>query len=79
MARITLDTDGLRDVLKTEDMKRLVNEAAEKIADNVKQLDIRVEGVPGDIDLPVKVTTAPVPPSPSHTRPASPCRRSMER
>lgn len=43
-------------ILKSSAMTRAVTEAAEKIADNVKDQGVMVEGEPGDIDLPVTVS-----------------------
>lgn len=55
-ARIQIDRRGIGEVAKSPEMKALIHDLAEEVAENVRQLGIRVEGVPGNIELPVKVT-----------------------
>lgn len=55
MARVKLDLRGLEEVAKSGGARALVEGAAEAVADNVRGLGIRVDGVPGDVELPVKV------------------------
>jgi hypothetical protein len=55
MADIKLDGRGIEGVMKSAEMHREINALAEKVADNVRAQNIRVEGVPGDVALPVKV------------------------
>lgn len=56
MADIKLDGRGIEGVAKSAEMHREINKLAEKVADNVRAQGIRVDGIPGDIALPVKVT-----------------------
>lgn len=56
MARkVTLDSSGIRELLKSADVARAVEDAAEAVAENVRAQNIAVEGVPGDVALPVSV------------------------
>lgn len=50
-----IDSKALEVISKSREMKRAVKALADEIADNVRSLGIRVQGVPGDIELPVKV------------------------
>lgn len=52
--RVTLDHAGLAAILKSGPMAAAVHAAAEQIADRAR--GIMVEGVPGDVELPVEVT-----------------------
>lgn len=52
---IRLNPRGFEAVAKSREVRAEVNELAEKVAANVRRQNIRVEGVPGDIELPVKV------------------------
>jgi hypothetical protein len=57
---VHLDSSGMEAVLKSQPMKRLVSEAAQKIADAVKEQRIEVgpfKGGRDDIPLPVRVQT----------------------
>lgn len=53
---VKLDRAAIGRLAESDEMRRLVAEAAEKVAENVREQGIRVEGIPGDIELPVKVT-----------------------
>ena len=55
MADIKLDGRGIEAVAKSAEMHREINALAERVADNVRSQGIMVEGVPGDVALPVKV------------------------
>ena len=55
MARVEIDLKGLEEVATSSEMRALMHDAAETMAENVRAQNIRVEGVPGDIALPVKV------------------------
>lgn len=55
MARVTINGKGLRAVLATPEAKDAVNALAEKVADHARAIAPAVEGVPGDIELPVRV------------------------
>lgn len=54
-AKVKLDLRGLEDAATRSEMHREVNALAEKVADNVRSQGIMVDGIPGDITLPVKV------------------------
>lgn len=54
--RVKLDNAGLREVAKSPEMKALIHDLAEEVADNVRGLGIMVDGEPGKYELPVKVT-----------------------
>jgi hypothetical protein len=53
--RVTLNTRGLDAALNTAGAKRAVAVLAEKVADNARAAAPDVEGIPGDIPLPVRV------------------------
>lgn len=58
MTNVRLDRTGLAAIAKSPEMKRLVAEAAQKIADNVNEQGIEVgafKGGSGRIPLPVQV------------------------
>lgn len=46
---------GVAAILKSAEAVRLVTSAAENVADNVRRQGFRVDGIPGDVELPVKV------------------------
>jgi hypothetical protein len=54
---VKLNSGGIAAILKSGEMLALVESAAEEIAANVRSQGIMVEGVPGDIALPVDVRT----------------------
>jgi len=57
MARIHVHNFNIPDkILKSAALRREVDDVAEKIADAVRSQGVRVEGVPGDIELPVTVS-----------------------
>lgn len=61
MTDIKLDGDGIEAVLKSVGMRALVNATAEKIADNVRSLNIEVgdrDGGARELPLPVKVKSS---------------------
>lgn len=53
--RVHLNRRAVEAVLKSAGARALVSRVAEEVADNVRAQQHRVEGVPGDIELPVKV------------------------
>ena len=53
--KVKLDLDGLEEVAKSSRVEAEIRDLAEKVAENVRRMGIRVQGVPGDIPLPVKV------------------------
>lgn len=52
---IRLNPRGFDDVAKSRLVREAVTDAAERVADNVRAQGIWVDGIPGDIELPVKV------------------------
>lgn len=52
--RVTLDHAGIAAILKSGPMAEAVHAAAEQIAEKAR--GIMVEGLPGDVPLPVEVT-----------------------
>lgn len=56
-SNVKLNHSGLAAIAKSGEIRALVDAAAEEVADNVRGQGIRVEGVPGDIELPVTVTS----------------------
>lgn len=53
--KIKLDLDGLEEVAKSPRVDAEIKALAEKVAESVRAMGIRVQGRPGDIPLPVKV------------------------
>jgi hypothetical protein len=53
--RIHLNPNLKREVAAMSGTKTVIHEAGEAVADNVRALGIRVEHIPGDIELPVEV------------------------
>ena len=53
---IQVDKRGVAEVAKSPEMKALIHDLAEEVAQNVRDLGIMVNGVPGTDELPVKVT-----------------------
>lgn len=51
--RVRLDSQGLTAVAKSPGVTTFVAAATEAVAENVRGMNIDVEGVPGDIALPV--------------------------
>lgn len=56
MGNVTLNSRGMGAVAESAGVRRLVESAANEVADNVRDQGIRVEGIPGNIELPVKVS-----------------------
>lgn len=52
-AVVRLDPVGLRQIARSSGMQDAIDEAGEAVADNVRSMRIRVQHIPGDIDLPV--------------------------
>lgn len=50
-----LDHGGIGALLKSDAIAGMVNEAAERVAEHVRDQGIKVDGIPGKYDLPVKV------------------------
>jgi hypothetical protein len=57
MTDIDLSDRGMEALAKSAAVAALVAKAAEEVADNVRSQGIRVQGIPGDVELPVKVST----------------------
>lgn len=57
MAKVHPNWPGLTAALRTREARNAVEAAAEKIAANARSAAPDVEGVPGDIPLPVRVDT----------------------
>ena len=60
MTDVKLDGDGIEAILKSGGMKALVDATAEKVAENVRAMNIGVgdrDGGPREVPLPVKVKT----------------------
>lgn len=58
MARkVRLSSRGIAEIAKSREVRREVTELAERVADNVRAQGIRVEGSPGDVALPIEVTS----------------------
>jgi hypothetical protein len=55
-SKVRLDRRGIEALLKGREMTAATREAAEVVADNVKAQGHEVEGIPGDIALPVTVS-----------------------
>ena len=55
MNRVKLDLRGLEEVATTREMRAAVRDAAEAVAGNVRARGIMVQGIPGDVPLPVKL------------------------
>lgn len=53
---VKLDRGGISALLKSDGMAGLVASAAEAVAEQVRGQGILVEGVPGDVPLPVTVS-----------------------
>lgn len=59
MARVRLNQKGVAEILKSAGMHRVVQEAVEAIAENVRDQGIKVgdrDGGPAEYDLPVKTS-----------------------
>ena len=56
LARIQIDRRGVGEVAKSREMKALIHDLAEEVAENVRDLGIMVNGIPGTDVLPVKVS-----------------------
>lgn len=58
MARnVKLSNAGMDDLAKSGAVQREVTSLAERVAANVRAQNIRVEGLPGDVALPVEVAS----------------------
>lgn len=55
LIKINLSGRGIESVAKSGEMRDAINALAEQVADNVRVQGIMVEGIPGDIPLPVEV------------------------
>lgn len=55
-SKVRLDSRGIAGLLKSSEVDRATEQAAEAVAANVRAQGIAVEGVPGDVALPVAVT-----------------------
>jgi 6,7-dimethyl-8-ribityllumazine synthase len=56
MGDVKLNHAGIAALLKSGEMHALVDGAAEEIAENVRSQGVYVEGVPGNVALPVVVS-----------------------
>ena len=59
MARVRVDLNhrGMRGLLRDEVMRLDMERRAERVAQRAREAHILVEGVPGDVVLPIKVTS----------------------
>jgi hypothetical protein len=58
MARnVKLNSRGIEEVAKSREMRAVITDLAEQIADNARAQGVRVEGEPGDTPLPVEVSS----------------------
>ena len=55
-SKVKLDNRGIGSILKGREVTDAIREAAEAVAENARAQNVQVEGVPGDIELPVTVT-----------------------
>lgn len=55
MTKIHPNWPGLQAALRTSEARRAVDDLAEQIAASVRASATRVEGIPGDIEMPVRV------------------------
>lgn len=58
VARIELNRDGIRDLLASGDVQRMLDDKAQAVADAAKRQGITVDGVPGSEALPIGVVQA---------------------
>lgn len=54
--RVTIDSKGILDVLKSAGVTAVVAAKTEQVADNVRSLGIMVDGIPGKYALPVETS-----------------------
>lgn len=54
-SKVKLSLRGLEEAAKSSEMRDEIASLAEQVADKVRSQNIRVSGVPGDDELPVKV------------------------
>lgn len=58
MARnVKLNSRGIEDIAKSPEMRRAITDLAERVAENARSQGVRVEGEPGDVALPVEVSS----------------------
>lgn len=55
-SRVRLDRRGIAALAKSREVTTETLRAAEMVADNIRAQGVRVEGIPGNIALPVTVT-----------------------
>ena len=55
-SKVKVDSRGIADLLKSREFRDATEDAAEAVAANVRSQGILVEGVPGDVALPVTVS-----------------------
>lgn len=55
MGRVAVDWNAVEELAKSRAMRELVHDVAETVAVNARSQGVDVEGIPGDIALPVKV------------------------
>ena len=53
---VKLNSRGIEEVAKSAEMRRAIEDLAEQVAANVRSQGHMVEGVPGDVALPVEVS-----------------------
>lgn len=56
--QIVLDGGGIRDLLGSEEVARMLRDKAEAVADAARNRGVLVDGRPGDVPLPVEVVDA---------------------
>jgi len=55
---IELDRDGVKALLASDDVQRVLDEKAEAVANAARGRGIKVSGTPGEVDLPVVTVKA---------------------
>jgi hypothetical protein len=55
MAQVELDPAGVRDLLRSAEVEADITRRAEAVADAARSQNIRVSGVPGADELPIRV------------------------
>lgn len=52
---VRINPSGFDQVAKSREIRAEVNALAERVADNARSQNVWVEGVPGDVELPIEV------------------------
>lgn len=56
LVSVRLDPQGMKRLAQSAGIRKAVERAAEAVAENVRSQNHRVEGIPGDVELPVRVS-----------------------